>query len=495
MNILLIGVGYHARRIYVPFFFETNAPAHLCAGVDIQSQEAVVTEYLAKEKYLLPMVYLNPDAPFEKLLDDVVKKYKIDAVIISTEPLTHFKYAMWALARNLHILMDKPVSTKKNVANSETQARELAEEYETLKRTYLPLKKKMLVFSLMAQRRFHPAYKFMHDRIQEVFQETNCPVTSIQAFHCDGQWRLPTEIIEQNYHPYNQGYGKLSHSGYHIIDMVVWLVQAAQSSVKKITGADVYSKFIRPADFNYQLSMADHEKILPDFKTYNKFTDSEFAAKTKTFGEIDAFSTIAFRAGDKISSLASINMGHNGFSQRNWGTVAGRDLYKGNGRVRQEQYFIEQGPFQSISLLTYQSKEVLKESSDLYRIGGEHHLEVHVFRNSTLIPHWKTYERFSLEKIENLGYMRGHQEDARRAGILDFISAIQNKREAESDFLDHEVSTKLLSAMYTSNLRGEQGKNPVVNVDLSRGGFTRQKKYWDAISAAIVVHNPFKLKK
>ena len=30
-------------------------------------------------------------------LDQIVKKHGIEAVIISTEPLAHFKYAKWAL--------------------------------------------------------------------------------------------------------------------------------------------------------------------------------------------------------------------------------------------------------------------------------------------------------------------------------------------------------------------------------------------------------------
>ncbi|PIP61576.1 hypothetical protein COW99_03565 [Candidatus Roizmanbacteria bacterium CG22_combo_CG10-13_8_21_14_all_38_20] len=35
-----------------------------------------------------------------------------------------------------------------------------------------------------------------------------------------------------------------------------------------------------------------------------------------------------------------------------------KDLYKGNGRLRHESHFIEQGPFQAISFDSYQSKEV-----------------------------------------------------------------------------------------------------------------------------------------
>ena len=106
----------------------------------------------------------------------------------------------------------------------------------------------------------------------------------------------------------------------------------------------------------------------------------------KNFGEIEAFSNLQFKKGNKVMTNVSINLTHNGFARRDWVTAEGRDLYKGNGRVRHEYHIIEQGPFQCIHFHSYQSKEVdptLK--NNLYEVGGEYHLDIFVFRNSSII--------------------------------------------------------------------------------------------------------------
>ena len=68
------------------------------------------------------------------------------------------------------------------------------------------------------------------------------------------------------------------------------------------------------------------------------------------------------------------------------------------------------------------------------------------------------------QKME--GYSRGHQEDARRAGILDFIQSVQMDLPCESDLLVHENSTSLLSAMYLSAIAHLKKKNPVITVPI-----------------------------
>jgi hypothetical protein len=53
----------------------------------------------------------------------------------------------------------------------------------------------------------------------------------------------------------------------------------------------------------------------------------------------------------------------------------------------------------------------------------------------------------------DLLYSRGHQEEARRNCLEEYISAIENNippNEQTSNFLDHELSTQILSAIYKS---------------------------------------------
>lgn len=485
VNLLLIGFGPHAKRIYYPISvkFGNEHGFRIIKAVDlIEKKQDIETYFQTKKSPPIDVLYLNDqERNCTKLTDKVVKKLdkivaeeKIAGVIISTEPLAHICYAEWALARGLHILMDKPTSTRENVANSLDSVQGLLDDYYFLKELYTKSKSKYknITFSLMVQRRYHPAFQKMKSLIAEIFRETNCPITSIQSFHSDGQWRMPTEIVEQHYHPYNQGYGKCSHSGYHSIDIIPWLLQSAQSDEKKPDNVDIFSSFVKPNDFLSQLTLNDYRKLFHNFDEYNHYTESELRGIYKNYGEIDAFTTMTFRKRNNALTLASINLVHNGFAQRSWVTAKGRDLYKGNGRVRHESHYVEQGPFQAISFISYQSKEVdPNNNADIYEIGGEYHLDIHVFRNDKMFPKWKNYEKYSIKDLgvsKMKGESRGHQEDARRKAVLEFVSLIRGdaKVVATSDYLDHELATLLTYGIYKSAVLKEMNKNPLVNIQI-----------------------------
>ncbi|MFA6158019.1 MAG: Gfo/Idh/MocA family oxidoreductase [Candidatus Paceibacterota bacterium] len=471
INILLIGCGYHARRIYVPHLMEQKN-ARLSAVVDLVSQRRKIEGFL-NEKAIVDIDFyytdnnqisddLNPEEI--KNLNDLVTKQKIDAVIISTEPLAHFKYAKWALGHNLHVLMDKPITTERDVSTNKEKARKLYSDYTSLKELYQSkLKNKRLAFILQAQRRHHGGFLKTRDLILEVAKKTNCPITSIESFHSDGQWRFPKEIIEQTYHPYNQGYGKMSHSGYHSLDTAVWL---AQSSIldqrKEYDNFELYAQVMRPIDFFSQLTPEDYAKLFPGIDKGDLFSSNQLKEMLDVkdthgvTGELDAHALIALRHGERTITNIGSHAVHNGFSQRSWISAIGRDLYKGNGRVRHESYIIEQGPFQCVIVNSFQSHEIFKSDISPNLVGGEYHYDIHVFRNSTLFPEYKAYELITMSEINqlvDLKYSRGHQEDARRNCVEEFILAIKNQtppHQQTSNFLDHELSTHLLSAIYES---------------------------------------------
>lgn len=475
----MIGFGPHAKRIYYPICKqeEESLGVKIVYGVDLPGKKKDVEEFLAKRGESLPMYYVTSfgddrrlSSETERKLNEIVEKYQVQGVIISTEPSAHICYAAWALEKGLNILMDKPISTVKDASTSEKSAGKIVEGFNYLKDLYKKAKNKRkgIVFSLMAQRRFHSAFHKMKDLISEVFQTTNCPVTSIQSFHSDGQWRLPSEIIDIKYHSYNDGYGKCSHTGYHSLDIVPWLIEAAETPEKKIDNVDIFSNFLRPNDFISQINLKDYGKLFKDFPKNNHYNEDEFRRKTLKYGEIDAFNSFAFKHGKDIMTLASLNFVHNGFSQRGW-LLPKQDLYKGNGRLRHESHFIEQGPFQAISFISYQSAQIAPENQEgIYDIGGEYHLDIHVFRNHNLFPKWKSYEKFSVKDLTPQileGYSRGHQEDARRKAIVEFVELIKGKRSMPlSDFLAHERGTKLLAGVYLSATKRFNNENPLVNL-------------------------------
>jgi predicted dehydrogenase len=470
-NILLIGCGYHARRIYVPHLM-TLQNIKLSAIVDLISQKKIIEDYLTEKSINdVELLYTDNTEISDELskkevsnLDVLIKKYNISAAIISTEPLAHFKYAKWALERGLNILMDKPITTECDVSTDIKKAEKIYKDYLFLKNLYLnQLKTKNIAFILQAQRRHHDGFRKTRDLILEISKRTNCPVTSIQAFHSDGQWRFPKEIIEQSYHPYNQGYGKMSHSGYHSLDTAIWF---AQSSIldreKKYNNYKVYSQVVRPVDFMLQIKPEDYVNLFPSIPKEDLISSFELkkmineGIASSVTGELDAHTLIALRHSDLTITNISSHAIHNGFSQRNWISAKGRDLYKGNGRVRHESYTIEQGPFQCIIVNSFQSHEIFKSEINPISVGGEYHYDIHIFRNSTLFPDLKPYELITMNDIKaqvDLLYSRGHQEEARRNCLEEYISAIENNippNEQTSNFLDHELSTQILSAIYKS---------------------------------------------
>ena len=138
--------------------------------------------------------------------------------------------------------------------------------------------------------------------------------------------------------------------------------------------------------------------------------------------------------------------------------------------MRHESHYIEQGPFQTISYISYQSREIILDSvEDIYDIGGEYNLDIHVFRNDKIFPDWKNYQKFSIKDLGiNIieGESRGHQEDARRKAILEFIYFLTGKEIAPiSDITSHLRGTSLLCGIYKSAALRFNNKNPLVNID------------------------------
>jgi hypothetical protein len=71
--------------------------------------------------------FLDPDNKI--LLNNFIKDCNCNAIIISTEPLAHFKYVIWALENKLHILLDKPITTEIDVSINLTKAKKLYNDY------------------------------------------------------------------------------------------------------------------------------------------------------------------------------------------------------------------------------------------------------------------------------------------------------------------------------------------------------------------------------
>lgn len=251
VNLLLIGVGPHARRIYVPAFFRLAADyvIRLIAAVDLKRQMDTVDSYLKDQKYDLEMLYLDsfdaatgiPDHARAKL-DTLVNKFNIQGVVISTEPTAHKVYAEWALRKRLHILMDKPITARKAISVDRSQAMGLIDDYNELLDLYrLNQADKPTIFSINVQRRYEHGFDKVKELISETAKKFNMPITSMQIMHADGSWRFPQEVLTQESHGLKDGFGKVAHSGYHMFDTAWQMYQSGLVDDKQPDQFEIFS--------------------------------------------------------------------------------------------------------------------------------------------------------------------------------------------------------------------------------------------------------------
>jgi predicted dehydrogenase len=462
-SIILIGCGPHSKRVYLPALLKSDK-VNLKLIVDLKGQE----DRIRKETYSLTETdYLFVD-PFSGNLPEALKsnlteftiENEITGVIIATEPLVHFAYATWALDQHLNILMDKPISTRVNVSSNIEEAKGLVTDYlELLEKYEHSQTKKDSIFIINSQRRFHKGFDFVKSKIHEVATKTNCPVTFISAYHSDGQWRLPNEIVTQEYHPYCYGYGKASHSGYHIFDTVQQIYEASQLQDKMADNFQVTSSFVTPAGFIKQLTETDYFSIFGgSYSEVNEHSDEELKSLYQNFGELDISAILKMNKQGSCVANCSINLLHNSFAGRTW-LYPASDLYKGNGRIKHEYYNIQQGPFQNIQIHSYQSEDIHDNSKgDQFNIGENNHFDVYIFRNPLVSSNGKRMELFSYRDIlkDSTSYDANIvMEDVKHTIVNDFIDFLRfkkTKKEIKSQIIEHLVPVQIMSAIYQSHI-------------------------------------------
>lgn len=485
-NILIIGIGPHARKNHLPVLLKEKARGRIARiiGLDTSESAAEITAYNinlghdAFPIFYIPLIDGTADSLPQALcdtLDFLADRFRLDGIVISTHPSVHRVYTQWAILRGLPVLLDKPVSVRNDCSTDPIQAVSIHDDYIQLARLYETacLKTDMLL-SVHCQRRYHPAFIKMRQLIADVAAQTRCPVTHIQSFHSDGQWRMPDEWINIPYHSYDCGYGKAAHSGYHFFDIVPWLMEAAEMKDKKIDTATVNVQAVRPMDLLGQLPLRDYDQIFPGFSKSALFDEEEIESRVQSFGEVDASVSVAFKSAGSTITLASINLLHNGFSQRGSMFAHRADLYKGNGRVRHETHVIHQGPFQAIYFTSLQTNDGKGNPS---KVGGRDHVEVDVFRNNHFCPSWDAHKHYDLDSLTMDATHEGAkpalptQAVARERSIEEFVDFLHDKlhrNDAASDFLSHNRSSALMSAAYLSLAQQWNGGCSSVTVDFSR---------------------------
>ena len=483
-NVLVVGVGPHTRRSHLHALAagQDTGLVGTITGIDLHAVAAQQVIYGSPDRpRVLPVLGVDPfpssstslPTAVRVIVDEVVMRERIGAVVVATEPSLHMPYALWALERGLSVLLDKPLSVHGGASANPAAAVAIAEDYDALMRAYdqARLRDPSIVVSVMSQRRHHPAFQRMRDLIAEVADQTNCPITSIQSFHGDGQWRLPDELVDLTYHGYQDGYGKAAHSGYHFFDIAQWLMAAGERPGKRCDEVEVHAHCTRPADTLAQLTVADHDALFPGFAARNPYSHTELQALTRGFGEVDVFSSMAYRSGGDTITLGSINLAHQSFSQRGNLTPALDSLYKGNGRIGQETHIIEQGPFQALHFHGLQTLHDELPEVDPAAVGGADHVAVHIFRNNRFRPQW---ERHTTLEFADLTGGSGPdatlptQASSRHRAVTEFLLYLAGclpRQSMASNLATHRRSARLMAGVYLSMAQRHTGGSPTATLE------------------------------
>lgn len=456
MNILLVGLGPHANRIYLRFLERHHIKPALV--VDLVSQKDTVEKHLRSYDMTdVPCLFVDDkekdsdilSTEISSRLTEYIKDLNITHAIISTEPKAHLAYADFLIENNINILMDKPITAPVDVINSSLQAEKIRLEYNELCSKYKIRKsyKNDLIFSIQCQRRFHEGYIFVKKILKDIVERYNVPISYIDIFHSDGMWNMPDEFICRENHPYKYGYGKLFHSGYHFIDLLTWLLDVNNSvKDKDINKCSVYSESYRPMDFMYNFDNKNYQELLHTNKFANILTAKQ---KFRDYGELDIHSIIKFYRDNKTVTTCTLNLMQSGVSRRSWVELP-EDTYKSNGRIRHERLNICVGPLFNIQVHSYQAYEA--KDRDLHGghdVGDIEHFDIYIFRNADLIG-GKPFEKVTIADLyerQDNGFI-GYNEKAREKCFIDFI----NNKSNDSDILLHNQSILITEMIYKSIL-------------------------------------------
>ena len=464
-NVALVGIGPHAKRIYLNYFKKHKV--NLALVIDLNSQRESIKNYLQENGFKNTRIFTIDDKykDDEHLSDElssnllaVCNTLEITHLIISTEPKGHFMYLEFALKNNINVLTDKPITVSKNMTSLRSIEKVKKQYYEILELA----KHSKGTCKVMCQRQYHRGYEKIKEVLTNVVDEYKMPITNIDIFHSDGAWEMLHDLEKEN-HPYKYGYGKLFHSGYHFIDLLSDFIKINDSlgGNKSIVSGEVYSKVFTPNDEMNILNIEDYKRLfkdqnIPEF--YNENSNPNF----NKYGEKDYHGLLTFynKNGFPITT-ANLNLLHNGVSRRSW--IESKDFYKSNGRIRHERINIEIGHLLNIQVHSYQSKEICDRTDNEELVGGLEHFDIYFFNNPLIDK--EPFKEIHLgdmysekEKKEFLGY----NELSREIFLTNFL----NNKDCKGDIRDQALAIEILYSCAKGIHNHYNHKNKVEKIEV-----------------------------
>lgn len=467
-NIAIIGIGPHAKRIYLHYIKKHKE--NLCLVIELESEKNITRKYLDENGFKNTKIFCisnkykdNYDLPkeVESNLKTVMNLFEISHIMISTEPKAHNMYLKFALKNNINVLTDKPITVTKNMTNLKNIKLVKKQYYELLKLS----EKSTADCKVMCQRQYHKGYQYIKNLLNDIIKEYQIPITHIDIYHSDGNWEMMHDLDKEN-HPYKYGYGKLFHSGYHFIDLISDILKINNNlpSSKKIKNAELYSNCMTPNDEKAIFTIDDYKRIFKNQQIPNYYNEVKKPNFNK-YGEKNFYGLMKFTNSNKqLITEVSMNLLHYGYSRRGW--IQSKDFYKANGRIRHERININVGPLLNIQVHSYQSKEIKDRTLnvDEQEVGGLEHFEIHIYRNIDIIG-GEPFTKINLEDLyteKEKKNILGFNELSREHYIKNFLNGKCDRGDIKDQALAIEILTSCAKGLHNHY----KNKNKIETISL-----------------------------
>lgn len=370
-------------------------------------------------------------------MNSTVIRLGISNAIISTEPKAHYAYIKWAVEQGLDFLVDKPIFT-------ETYGEVITNGHSTLYKRFLEINNQIqdvgVNAAIMMPRRMHPALTMVYSYLKDFVKTFGVPIAHLNFYHGEGMWNMPNEFFTRDNHPYNRGYGALFHTGYHFVDLIMFILKINELINRgSYDMAEFALAIVNPADVCGMIGEKAYTKLIGVSSLTHYINNMTF------LGEVDWQLLLNMYSSNSIIATCNLDMRQSNYSARK-SSILPRDVYKKNGRIYHELLEIEVPHLLTIHL----ARMTVGDQKDRKHVSHkEEDFVVQIYRNQNIVG-GNAFEEivFPYDSELNIdsNIIKMNLGDIARYGVIH--DWLYNSSEATS-WSSHQYSMKLFAEIHT----------------------------------------------
>ncbi len=466
-NIAIAGLGPHARHSYYPIFERASHGGQnsIKLVIDLEDQRSLISDYIARHAVKPEStVYLDvsrrgdsilgPD--IRDILDSIHQRDRLHKLLVAAEPRAHKGYVLWALKNNVDVAIEKPLTATTLDTMDPDSPAILLRDYEEIESIAIPSRSRAV---LMAPRRRHAGYRLIRDYLSKFVAEFGIPITYLDIYHADGVCNLPEEFHSRENHPYKYGYGKLMHSGYHHIDLFMWLIQVNRASADRdVKKVELSTRHVSARDLIRQIGVDSYQKLFPAREHAAYFAPAKLEGADQ-FGETDVCVLVQLKSEEAVITTGSINLLQTSLSQRAWPELRDPIYNKSTGRVTRERLTVQVGHLLNIEANLH--PVTVNEPANVYEARQENRFDITICRNAALVG-GPAFEKISLPGMTAPNEARTETGLLRRARE-EIVTLWLDGLTTASELQTHRDTIKMLAKIYECMFRQNCGLSPMTD--------------------------------